>query len=48
MEKKFGSSFNLRINNKYEYFFKDLVNSKKLLKFLNKKRIVCEVFIINK
>tara|TARA_Y100001958_G_C21226905_1_gene552399 strand:- start:73 stop:840 length:768 start_codon:yes stop_codon:yes gene_type:complete len=48
MEKKFGSSFNLRINNEYEYYYKDLVDSSKLLKFLRKKKIICEVFIINK
>ncbi len=47
MEKKFDSSFNIRINNKYEFYFNKLVNSKKLLNFLKKKRIVCEVFIIN-
>lgn len=47
MKQKFNSKFNIRINNKFKFSFKENVSDKKIMNFLKQKKLVCEVFIFN-
>ena len=46
-KKKYNSKFNIRIQDKFRFYFKKNVNEKECLKFISNKRITVEIFIFN-